>query len=231
MGLRARAERSRSLSRKRRSNNAGIRPEREGQRPAQAPQIGLIHKGFSPRCAHRKRGITACGRRIGAIAMRGKRCAGLRPCFCPPLSLGPAPPPPRPRPPRRRPARHHRRARCLEQHERQDRQREQDRSRRDRARRGGRQAYGDRLSFGLVAFGHRKASNCADSEIVAKPGELTAETQGKLLDKIKPKGQAPIAAALSDAAKAQAQGRARHRPHRRRRRYAAMPIFARRPWP
>src|SRR5262245_47634059 len=62
-------------------------------------------------------------------------------------------------------------------------------------------AYGNRLSFGLVAFGHRKASNCADSEILAKPGALTAETQNKLFDKIKTKGQAPIAAALSDAAK------------------------------
>ena len=69
-------------------------------------------------------------------------------------------------------------------------------------------AYAGRLSFGLVAFGHRKASNCADSEILAKPGELTFATQGKFLDKIKPKGQAPIAAALSDAAKAaQAQER------------------------
>jgi hypothetical protein len=63
-------------------------------------------------------------------------------------------------------------------------------------------AYGARVSFGLVAFGHRKAANCADSEVVAKPGELTANTQAKLLGKIKPKGQAPIAAALSDAAKA-----------------------------
>ena len=62
-------------------------------------------------------------------------------------------------------------------------------------------AYDDRLSFGLVAFGHRKASNCADSEIVAKPGALTGETQSKLIEKIKPKGQAPVAAALSDAAK------------------------------
>ena len=31
--------------------------------------------------------------------------------------------------------------------------------------------YAGRLSFGLVALGHRKASNCADSEILAKPGE------------------------------------------------------------
>jgi hypothetical protein len=68
--------------------------------------------------------------------------------------------------------------------------------------------YGDRLSFGLVAFGHRKASNCADSEVLAKPGELTAETQSKLLDNIKAKGQAPVAAALSDAANA-AQGAGR----------------------
>ncbi|HEY6669677.1 MAG TPA: VWA domain-containing protein, partial [Methyloceanibacter sp.] len=62
--------------------------------------------------------------------------------------------------------------------------------------------YADRLSFGLIAFGHRKASNCADSQVLAKPGELTAASQGKLLAGIKPKGQAPIAAALSDAAKA-----------------------------
>ena len=66
-------------------------------------------------------------------------------------------------------------------------------------------SYAGRLSFGLVAFGHRKASNCADSEMLAKPGELTFASQSKLLDTIKPKGQAPIAAALSDAAKAQAQ--------------------------
>ena len=61
--------------------------------------------------------------------------------------------------------------------------------------------YAGRLSFGLVAFGHRKASNCADSEILAKPGELTFASQSTFLDKIKPKGQAPVAAALSDAAK------------------------------
>ena len=63
--------------------------------------------------------------------------------------------------------------------------------------------YAGRLSFGLVALGHRKASNCADSETLAKPGELTFAAKDKLFDKIKPKGQAPIAAALSDAAKAQ----------------------------
>ena len=60
--------------------------------------------------------------------------------------------------------------------------------------------YGDRIAFGLVAFGHRKASNCADSEILAKPGALTAQTFETLLGGLKAKGQAPIAAAISDAA-------------------------------
>ncbi len=60
--------------------------------------------------------------------------------------------------------------------------------------------YGDRFAFGLVAFGHRKASNCADSEILAKPGALTAQSYKTLLGGLKPKGQAPLAAAIGDAA-------------------------------
>ncbi len=61
--------------------------------------------------------------------------------------------------------------------------------------------YGDQFSFGLVAFGHRKASNCADSQILAKPGALNGESYEALLDGIKKaKGQAPVAAAISDAA-------------------------------
>ncbi|HEY8277053.1 MAG TPA: VWA domain-containing protein [Methyloceanibacter sp.] len=61
--------------------------------------------------------------------------------------------------------------------------------------------YEARLSFGLVAYGHRQPSNCADTQTLAKPGELTTKTQAKLLDNIKPKGQSPIAAAMSEAAK------------------------------
>jgi hypothetical protein len=60
--------------------------------------------------------------------------------------------------------------------------------------------YGDQFSFGLVAFGHRKASNCADSEILAKPEALTPDSYKKLLGGLSAKGQAPIAAAISDAA-------------------------------
>jgi hypothetical protein len=60
--------------------------------------------------------------------------------------------------------------------------------------------YGDRFAFGLVAFGHRKASNCADSEALAKPGALNSQTYAKLFGGLKATGQAPIAAAISDAA-------------------------------
>src|SRR3972149_7468285 len=63
-------------------------PGRSGKWPAESPQIGLIRKGLSLRCAHPKRGITACGRLIGAIAMRGKRCAGLRLLLLPAALLG-----------------------------------------------------------------------------------------------------------------------------------------------
>ncbi|MEZ5875022.1 MAG: VWA domain-containing protein [Hyphomicrobiales bacterium] len=63
-------------------------------------------------------------------------------------------------------------------------------------------SYADRLSLGLVAFGHRKSSNCADSEVLAKPGALNADSSEKLLGGIKAKGQAPIAASISDAANA-----------------------------
>jgi hypothetical protein len=62
--------------------------------------------------------------------------------------------------------------------------------------------FDGKLSFGLVAFGHRKTSNCADTETLAKPGELDATTQAKLLGGIKGVGEAPIAAALSEAARA-----------------------------
>ena len=61
--------------------------------------------------------------------------------------------------------------------------------------------YDGKLKFGLVAFGHRQTSNCADTETVAKLGELSKTSQKKLLDRIKPKGQAPIAAAIAEAAK------------------------------
>ena len=63
--------------------------------------------------------------------------------------------------------------------------------------------YEDRVAFGLVAAGHRQGKTCAEAELIAKPGELSAKTPGKLLfgAGFKPKLGRPIAAALVEAAK------------------------------
>jgi Ca-activated chloride channel family protein len=63
--------------------------------------------------------------------------------------------------------------------------------------------YEDRIAFGLVAAGHRQGKTCAEAELIAKPGELTSKTPGKLLfgAGFKPKLGRPIAAALVEAAK------------------------------
>src|SRR6478752_2278097 len=63
--------------------------------------------------------------------------------------------------------------------------------------------YEDRVAFGLVAFGHRGGGTCTEAELLAKPGELSSKTPGKLLfgAGFKPKTMKPIAAALVEAAK------------------------------
>jgi hypothetical protein len=63
--------------------------------------------------------------------------------------------------------------------------------------------YEDRIAFGLVAFGHRGGGTCTEAELLAKPGELSSKTPGKLLfgAGFKPKAVKPIAAALVEAAK------------------------------
>ena len=63
--------------------------------------------------------------------------------------------------------------------------------------------YEDRIAFGLVAFGHRGGGTCTEAELLAKPGELSSKTPGKLLfgAGFKPKATKPIAAALVEAAK------------------------------
>jgi hypothetical protein len=63
-------------------------------------------------------------------------------------------------------------------------------------------AYQDKIAFGLVAFGHRPAASCASTQTIAKPGELDAKTQSKLLFGFKPKGDKPVAASLQAAAEA-----------------------------
>ncbi len=61
--------------------------------------------------------------------------------------------------------------------------------------------YKESVAFGLVAFGDR--DGCGESEVIAKAGELTSETTGKLQfgAGFKPRVSKPIAAALVEAAK------------------------------
>lgn len=58
----------------------------------------------------------------------------------------------------------------------------------------------DKLSLGLVAFGHRKDKACADTEVLAKPGTLDGRSYAKYLGGLKAEGQAAVAAALGEAA-------------------------------
>ena len=60
---------------------------------------------------------------------------------------------------------------------------------------------GSRSAWSPSAIARHRTAPTA--RFLAKPGELTFAAKDKLFDKIKPKGQAPIAAALSDAANAQ----------------------------
>ena len=80
--------------------------------------------------------------------------------------------------------------------------------------------YAGRLAFGLVALGHRKASNCADSETLAKPGELTFAGQGQAVRQDQAEGTGADRCRLERRRQGASQrSEPRHRPHRRRRRH------------
>ena len=59
-----------------------------------------------------------------------------------------------------------------------------------------------KMSLGLVAYGHRKATGCKDIEVVFSPGSHKASAFTKKVNTIKPKGSTPIAASLITAAEA-----------------------------
>ena len=61
-------------------------------------------------------------------------------------------------------------------------------------------AESGKRALGLVAFGTGKGTSCADTEALAEPGALEGTSAPALLDAIKPKGKAPIAAAIGTAA-------------------------------
>ncbi|HML91969.1 hypothetical protein [Methyloceanibacter sp.] len=60
-------------------------------------------------------------------------------------------------------------------------------------------AESGKRALGLVAFGTGKGTSCADTEALAEPGALEAASAPALLEAIKPKGKAPVAAAIGTA--------------------------------
>ena len=40
--------------------------------------------------------------------------------------------------------------------------------------------YKDSIALGLVVFGRKEGKSCGESEVLASPGEFTAQAQGKL---------------------------------------------------
>jgi len=57
------------------------------------------------------------------------------------------------------------------------------------------------VRLGLLAYGHRKAKDCTDMELVSPIGSEDAATIGGRIQKLNPKGETPIAASLEMAAK------------------------------
>ncbi|KCZ53569.1 hypothetical protein HY29_17010 [Hyphomonas beringensis] len=53
---------------------------------------------------------------------------------------------------------------------------------------------------GLVAYGHRKRSDCSDIEVIAKPGTSNRDTVNDAVKGITPRGRTPITSALRKAA-------------------------------
>lgn len=56
-------------------------------------------------------------------------------------------------------------------------------------------------NLGLLAYGHRKAKDCTDIELIAPLGSETADTVGKTIQGFNAKGETPIAESMTKAAK------------------------------
>ena len=61
-----------------------------------------------------------------------------------------------------------------------------------------------RAKFGLIAYGHRQSAGCRDIEVLLPLGAHRADSIAKIVSTIRPKGSTPIAASLTEAAKAAA---------------------------
>ena len=61
-------------------------------------------------------------------------------------------------------------------------------------------SWDERLNVGLTAYGHRQAKSCADIEAVVPLGPLNRKAFNAAVDRLKPKGRTPLAAAIRNAA-------------------------------
>ncbi|MGH1350195.1 MAG: vWA domain-containing protein [Methyloligellaceae bacterium] len=60
--------------------------------------------------------------------------------------------------------------------------------------------YDGQVNMGLVAYGHRRATSCADVETLQKLQKLDGPTASGIINKVTPKGATPISRALKIAA-------------------------------
>ncbi len=60
--------------------------------------------------------------------------------------------------------------------------------------------YDGKINLGLVAYGHRRATSCADIETLQKLRPLDGPTASQIINKVTPKGSTPISGALKVAA-------------------------------
>jgi Ca-activated chloride channel family protein len=61
-------------------------------------------------------------------------------------------------------------------------------------------SWDTRLNVGLTAYGHRQSKSCLDIEAVVPLGPLNPESFNAAVDRLKPKGRTPLAAAIQNAA-------------------------------
>lgn len=57
-----------------------------------------------------------------------------------------------------------------------------------------------KLNLGYASFGHRRAGNCSDAEVIVPPGPNTAETILQRISKHNPRGRGPLSLALRQTA-------------------------------
>jgi Ca-activated chloride channel family protein len=61
---------------------------------------------------------------------------------------------------------------------------------------------GPEAAVGLVAFGHRRKSDCGDVELLVPPRQKAAEAIGAALERVTPVGKGPLVSALREAVRA-----------------------------